>query len=90
MSKKLSAADFVKNFGNSKTLGVDWYQKLSHANQEYVKEVIDALDDNPNASLYLVAEQLIKELNITRSHGTVARTLRRMLNNVQTKREKAS
>jgi hypothetical protein len=89
MSKR-TAADLVKNSGASKARGVDWYQRLPDNDQNYVRDVVKELIANPNAALYLVAEQLMEELSIDRHPGTIVRTLKEMVKHVQAKREKAS
>jgi hypothetical protein len=71
---KRTAADLVKNSGA----------------QNYVRDVVKELIANPNAALYLVAEQLVEELGIDRHPNTVANTLKRMMKDGQAKREKAS
>jgi hypothetical protein len=89
MSKR-TAADLVKNSGAPKARGVDWYQRLPDDDQNYVRDVVKELIANPNAALYLVAEQLVEELGIDRHPNTVANTLKRMMKDGQAKREKAS
>jgi predicted transcriptional regulator len=88
--QRKSAADLVRNSDISGPRSTSWFLKLSHTDQEYIKEVVDELIDNPFASLYIVAEQLIEELDIERASETVARTLKKMVKHGQAKREKVS
>lgn len=87
MSKKKSAADLVKNCQARKAKNVDWYQKLHAEEQKYVDDVVKAIISNPNAALYLVAEQVIFELDIDRHPSTVTKTLKEMIKHAQAKRE---
>lgn len=87
MSKRPNAADFVKVTGSPVTMGVNWYQRLPSADQNFVNDVVNELIANPNARLYLVAENLTAELNIRRHPNTVAKTLKQMVKHGQAKRE---
>ena len=89
MSKKMPAADLVKSC-RSRKKNADWYQKLHAEEQKYIDDVIKEIVSNPNAALYLVAEQLIFELDIDRHPSTVVKTLKEMVKHGQAKREKAS
>lgn len=86
MNKRPRPSDLVKNIKNPVTRGVNWYQRLPDEGQTYIEEVVKELIANPNAAVYLVAEQLITEFNIDRHPNTVARTLKEMVKYGQAKR----
>lgn len=65
--------------------GLSWFKTLPPNDQAYVKQVVDEVIVNPNASIMSVAKILISELSINRSVGTVSRTLKEMLVDVQSK-----
>jgi len=83
MAKKYkTAAKLVKSAIPVKS-GKPWYEELSAANQIFVHSVVREVIKRPEAALSAVAENLIYELSINRSVGTVAHTLREMIRNVQ-------
>jgi hypothetical protein len=57
-----------------------WFNQLNPADQKYVREVVQVMRVNLDATPNAVAVALIKELRITRNRMTVAATLKEMLN----------
>lgn len=66
---------------------VTWFDGLSSSEKSYIRSVVAAMIENPDAAPYLVARNLIRELSINRSVSTVVRTLKEMIYNAKTKTE---
>jgi len=63
----------------SRTTG--WFATLGANDQQYVRDVVAAMRDNPSAAPYVVADKLRDELQLDRHVSSIARTLKEMCKN---------
>lgn len=62
-----------------------WWDILSNEDRNYVCDVVAAMANNPSAAPYVVARQLKQELQLDRHPDSIARTLKEMLHDAETK-----
>lgn len=56
-----------------------WFTRLKKDEQNYIREVASEMRNCPDAAPYLVAEAIRAELLLSTSKGTVARTLKELM-----------
>lgn len=71
--------DCLTDFGKR-----SWIKKLPEDDRKYIEAIIEAMHDNPRASVLAVAGGLKRELQLDLHINSIVRTLKEMLNDVKT------
>jgi hypothetical protein len=79
--KKRSAADLVAS--STGGTGSKWTNELNMADRVYLSNVIRHMKQTPVAAVHVVAAKLKEELGLKRSVGTIAKTLKELLNDAK-------
>jgi hypothetical protein len=61
--------------------GVKWTKQTTPEEQAYISSVVAVMKDLPGAAPYVVAKKLKDELKLSVCVGTIAKTLKELVNN---------
>ena len=77
--RKRSAFDLVAESTTTSSHGKKWTEQLNSDDTTYVSMVLAAMKRTPGASPYIVARNLKKELGLDVSADTIAKTLKKLI-----------